>query len=131
MATAEGTFEIASGSENPYLAIDDGPRLTHAGGVQRFGGDIEGDGTVDWLMCYLPGGSARFVGLQRVSGLLGGRAGSFVMEAVGEHDGARSKGTWQVIPGSGTGELQTITGEGGFIAPGGSTVSYRLDYRLE
>jgi Protein of unknown function (DUF3224) len=130
MAQAIGTFELVSGSEDAYLETEGEARLTHAHGVQRFSGDIEGEGSVEWLMCCLPGGGARFVGMQRIAGSLGGRAGSFLVEATGSHDGSQSTATWEVIAGSGTGALAGISGKGGFHAPGGRIVSYHLEYEL-
>ena len=109
----------------------DGIRLTHATGTQRFSGAIEGDGAIDWLMCYLPAGGARLVGLQRISGSIDGRSGTVVIDAVGDHDGKASRARWHVVEGSGTGELIGIRGEGSFEAPGGPTVSYRLDYEID
>ena len=87
-------------------------------------------GSIEWLMCYLPTGAARMVGHQRIEGSVDGRRGSFLMEAVGEHDGKASTATWRIIDGSGTGDLAGIRGEGGFEAPGGKTVAYHLDYDL-
>jgi hypothetical protein len=81
-------------------------------------------------MCYLPDGTARFVGHQRISGSIGERTGSFVAEAVGHHDGTRSKGTWTIISGSGTGQFSGISGEGAFEAPGGPEASFNPEYRL-
>jgi hypothetical protein len=130
MPTASGTFDITGGSEDAYREGDGEVRLTRARGEQRFSGDIQGDGSVEWLMCYEPSGDARFVGLQRIEGRLGERRGSLVIEASGNHHGGRSKGSWRVIPGSGTGQLAGISGEGGFEAPGGPTASYRLDYEI-
>ena len=130
MPTASGTFEVKPGSEETYHEADGEVRLTHANGTQRFTGAIEGDGSIEWLMCYLPAGGARLVGMQRIEGTLDGHRGSFMIDAVGDHDGKQSTVTWRVIDGSGTGELAGITGEGGFEAPGGTTASYHLDYRL-
>jgi len=130
MTNATGTFEITGMSEDAYREVEGGVRLTRAKGTQRFTGDIEGDGSVEWLMCYSPDGTARFLGLQEITGSIGGRAGSFVVEATGDHDGMRSKGTWSVIPGSGTGALAGISGEGGFEAPSGPNASYSFEYRL-
>jgi uncharacterized protein DUF3224 len=129
MASATGTFAITSAEEDTYHEREGDPKLTRARGNQRFSGDIEGDGSVEWLMCYSPDGTARFVGLQRIEGSVGGRTGRFVIEAVGHHDGTRSKGTWTVIEGSGTGELSGLSGEGSFEAPG-PEASYSLEYRL-
>jgi len=129
MASATGTFEVAAAREDPWHVVDDEPRLTRAGGSQRFRGDIEGEGVVEWLACYVDGG-ARLVGLQRIDGTLAGRRGTFVIEATSDHDGRQSSGTWRIVRGSGTGELSGISGSGGFDASGGRSVSYRLDYDL-
>src|SRR4029450_13031448 len=94
MSIASVTFEIPPGSEDFYREAEGEVRLTRARGEQRFAGDIDGQGAVEWLMCYSPTGGARFVGLQRIEGTVGDRRGSYVIEAMGDHDGARSKGTW-------------------------------------
>lgn len=130
MASATGTFEITGMHEEPWSREGDEPRLTRAGGTQRFSGDIAGDGVVEWLACYVDG-RARLVGLQRIDGAVGGKNGSFVIEATSDHDGTQSSGTWRVLGGSGSGELAGISGDGSFEATGGRTVSYRLDYELD
>ena len=131
MPNATGTFEIISASDDAFHESENGPKLTRASGTQRFSGEIEGDGSVEWLMCYLPDRSATFVGLQRIDGAVGGRKGSFVIQAVGVHDGEQSKASWSIVAGSGTGELAGIRGEGSFHAPGGADASYNLEYRLD
>lgn len=131
MTTAIGTFEVQPGKEDAIEEPADGLRVTHASGAQRFSGDIVGDGTIDWLMCYLPDKTARYVGLQRITGTIDGRRGSLVLEAVGGHDGTGSASTLTVIDGTGTGELAGIRGTGDFEAKGGKTVSYRLDYEID
>jgi hypothetical protein len=130
MENATGTFEISFGNEDSYEEAENGLKLTRASGTQRFTGEIVGDGSVEWLMCYLPDASATFVGMQRIDGSVGGHAGTFVMQAVGGHDGKQSKASWSVVAGSGTGELTGIRGEGSFHAPGGPQATYNLEYRL-
>ena len=131
MATVTGTFEVTSMNEDVYQALEGDAKLTRANGTQRFTGDIEGEGSVEWLMCYLADGTARFVGMQRIVGSIGERSGSFVLDASGEHDGTQSKGTWKIIAGSGTEGLSGIRGEGSFHAPGGSEASYSIAFELE
>jgi hypothetical protein len=130
MARATGSFEITSMGEDTYQELEGDAKLTRANGTQTFSGDIEGDGSVEWLMCYSPAGGARYVGLQQVNGSLGGRSGGFVVEAVGSFDGKLSAGTWRIIAGSGSSELTGLTGEGSFEAPGGPKASYSLEYEL-
>jgi len=131
MATASGTFEVLSGDETPIHEAEGEPRSTHASGTQRFSGDIEGDGSIDWLMCYLPAGGARMVGLQRISGTIGSRSGTVIIDVVGDHDGKASQAVWHVVDGSGTGALAGIRGEGRFEAPGGAAVAYHLDSEID
>ncbi len=130
MARATGEFKITSWNEDTYKELEGGAKLTRASVTQGFTGDIEGEGAVEWLMCYSLEGTARFVGLQRVEGSLGGRGGSFVVECAGDFDGGQAKGNWKVVPGSATGDLTGLGGTGAFQAPLGSKASYNLDYEL-
>jgi uncharacterized protein DUF3224 len=130
MTKATGTFEITSLNEDPVEDRPDGGKLTRAWGDQTFSGDISGDGAVQWVSLYRGDKTARLVGLQRIAGSIGGRKGSFVIEAAADFSGASSKGTWTVVPGSGTGDLTGISGSGSFEAAGGKSVSYKLDYAL-
>jgi hypothetical protein len=131
MPTASGTFDLIDMGEDPLRQADGEPRLAHAHGKQRFNGGIEGDGSVDWLACYLPDRTARLIGLQHIDGRIGDRRGTFVVEAFSSHDGKSSKGSWSILPGTGTAGLEGIRGSGTFEAAGGKTVEYRLDYELE
>jgi hypothetical protein len=81
-------------------------------------------------MLYRPDRSARYVGLQRIVGSIGGRSGSLVIEAIGDHDGSSSRADWTVVEGSGSGALAGIRGTGTFEAPGGPSGTYVLDYEL-
>jgi uncharacterized protein DUF3224 len=128
---AKGTFEISSWDENPYVELAGDAKLTRASVAQAFSGDLEGEGSVEWLMCYREDKTADFVGLQRFVGRLGSRSGSFVMRTQGTFDGEKAAGELSVVPGSGTEELGGITGAGAFLAPHGSTPSVDLDYDLE
>ena len=130
MAKATGTFDITSFNEDTYEDRGEGAKLTHAWGDQAFSCDIEGSGQVHWLMSYRPDRTARYVGLQRIRGEIGGRKGSFIIEATGDFDGAASRGSWSVIPSSGTDDLKGITGTGTFEAPGGPKATYALDYEV-
>ena len=130
MATrATGKFKIASWDENTYAEIPGGGKLTQASVKQAFSGDIEGEGAVEWLMSYRPDETAEFVGLQRIDGRIGERSGSFVLlQSAGVFDGKEARGELSVVPGSGTGELRGLRGEGEFSAPLHSEADFRLDY---
>ena len=63
-----------------------------------FAGDLEGEGTVEWLMGYGDDGTAAFVGLERVVGKVGDRSGSFVLQHTGTFDGQIAKATSASCP---------------------------------
>lgn len=130
MSKGTGKFTVTGGSEQTVREAPGEVKLTRVSGTQRFAGGIVGEGSVEWVFCYRPDGSARFAGFQRIEGLIDGRSGSLVMQSVGDHDGRRSKGHWLVVSGSGKGQLAGISGEGSFEAPGGPEVTYELDYQL-
>ncbi|MGH7451983.1 MAG: DUF3224 domain-containing protein [bacterium] len=70
------------------------PKLTRASVTKSFKGDIEGEGTLEYLMMYRADGSASFVGLERIVGRLSGRSGSFVFQHSGVFEGGVAKATY-------------------------------------
>ncbi len=121
---ALATFQIKTWDETPYDQIAGGTKLTRAKVTRSFHGDIEGESTVEYLMFYREDGTANFVGLERITGQLGGRAGTFVLEHTGTYTGGISKIALNVVPGSGTGELRGLSGAGS------STPGHETDYAL-
>jgi hypothetical protein len=130
MTRSTGKFVITGGSEQTVSEAPGEVKLTRVAGTQRFEGGIAGLGTVEWVFCYRSDRSARFVGFWRIAGSIDGRSGSLVLESAGDHDGRQSRGRWQIVAGSGTGELEGISGEGSFHAPGGPEASCELDYEI-
>lgn len=113
---ATGTFEVKSWDEKtwdgePHKEVS-GAKLTHARVTCAYHGDIEGEGTREYLMYYREDGMAAIVGLELIVGSLGGRSGSFIVRHSGTFEDQVVKGTMIVIPGSGTGDLRGLRGEG-------------------
>ena len=127
MATLRGECAVTSWNEDTYAERDGQRKLTHAKVSQDFTGDIVGRGDVDWLMSYQDDGNARFVGLQRVEGTIDGREGGVILQTVGDFDGKVAKASWEVVAGSGTGDLAGMSGRGEFVAPMDSTPTFTLD----
>jgi len=94
---------------------------------ESFSGDIEGDGVVEFLQAGRADGSASFVGIERVTGRLAGREGTFLLQDAGTVEGSIVSGDWFVVPGSGTG----LRGEGGFRANLGESAQVHLYYWFE
>lgn len=97
---------------------------------KRYSGELAASGTGTMLTAVSDTkGSAAYVAIERVSGTLAGRKGSFVLQHAGTMRGGTSQATITIVPDSGTEEL---TGIGGSLAL--SVVDgkhfYALDYTL-
>ena len=124
---ATGTFEVKL---NPQ---DDGPdapvgRMTIA---KEFQGDLSGTSNGQMVMASSPSikGSAGYVAIEKVTGTLNGRRGSFYLQ----HSGTMTRGAGElaitVIPDSGTDELEGLRGKMNIIIADGKH-SYEFEYEL-
>jgi uncharacterized protein DUF3224 len=127
----EAGIEVTEWAPEPFDEAGDGPALVRISVRETFTGDIAGTGRAAMLQALSADGSASFVGIERVTGSLGGRSGSFVLQDTGNlaADGTVT-GEWSVVPGSGTGELAGLRGTGGFTAKLGEHAQAWLDYLL-
>jgi len=128
---AVAKIDVKVWDPKPYDEPPAGPALVRIHVEEDFSGDIEGSGVVEFLQSQRADGSASFVGIERVSGSLGGRSGTFLFQDQGTLEGSTVCGSWFVVPGSGTGELAGLRGEGGFTAQLGQGADITLDYWFE
>jgi len=128
---AECTFTVEKWEENPFSDIEGQLKMTHTSVVKAFHGDLEGQGTLQYLMFYGPDEQTRVLGLERITGVLDGQSGSFVIEHIGGDDGYEARGTVMILPGSGTGVLAGIRGSGEAVANRKGEFTMSLDYELD
>jgi len=107
------------------------PPLTELNLSESFTGDIEGESTVRALQIQRADHYASLVSMQRFTGKLGGRQGTFVLQGSETVDHGKIKATWFVVPGSGTGDLAGLRGTGGFEGEFGKGSTGTLDYWFE
>jgi hypothetical protein len=117
----------ATGSFNVQMTPQ---QLGHLALLKQYHGDLEADSTGEMLSAMTPvKGSAGYVAIERVTGVLGGRTGSFVLL----HRGIMTAGTQEqsitVVPHSGNGELTGISGQLAMTVVDGKH-SYDLEYTL-
>jgi hypothetical protein len=105
--------------------------MTRASVAKTFTGDIDGEGRVEYLMMYRADGTAAFVGLERITGRIAGRNGSFVLQRTGVFEDGQAKESYVVVTGSGTGELRGLRGEGTSSVGHGAEHPFTLDYELD
>jgi hypothetical protein len=130
MKTANARFAIKTWDEKPYSEGQDRPKLTRASVTKTYTGDIEGEGEVEYLMMYRSDGSATFVGLERVVGRVDGKTGTFVLQRTGIFESGQAKESYSVIPGSASGDLQGLRGDGSSAVGHGLEHPFTLSYEL-
>ena len=130
---ATAIFEVKTWDEKAYQEIEGGSKLTRASVTKTYRGEINGDATSEALMFYRADGSAAFSGLERVVGVVGGRAGSFVLQVSGIYRDGTATCDCTVVADSGAGELRGLRGEGRYVATHADypNVPFTLDYWLE
>lgn len=128
---ATGPFEVKLSAQT--LAVEDkveGATLGRMSIDKQFHGDLEA-GSKGEMLSAMSGtpGSAGYVAIEKVSGTLHGRSGSFVLQ----HSATMTRGTPAlniiVVPDSGTGELASLSGTMTIIIADGKH-SYTFDYTL-
>ncbi len=109
-SVVKGSFEITMHPEPPYEMVD-GVSLARIRFDKRFAGALDATSMVHMIGARTNvEGSAGYVAMERVTGVLAGRRGTFVLQ----HRGLMTRGAptldVTVVPDSGTGELAGLTG---------------------
>lgn len=133
---ATGTFKVqmqplSQGEPEEPAESGVGATLGRMSLRKQFEGDLQATGEGQMLTAMTTTqGSAGYVAIERVTGALQGRKGSFVLQ----HTGTMARGAQQlsitVVPDSGTGELAGLSGTLGIRIEGGQHF-YDFDYRLD
>ena len=129
-ARAEAKITVQSSEAKPYDQTGT-PKLVEVRLIETFTGDIDGESPVRALEVLRDDKSATLVSVQRFRGKLGGRQGTFVLQGSEVVENGKIKTKWFVVPGSGTGDLSGLRGEGGFEGHFGKGSDGTLDYWFE
>lgn len=127
---ATGTFEVKLNPQKPDNEQAEGAKLSRMSSDKWYHGDLDGKGQGEMLASPPDAkGSGAYVAIERVTGKLKGRSGSFLLQ----HSGVMTRGVGQlsitVVPDSGTGELTGLSGKMNIIIENGKH-SYEFDYSL-
>jgi len=127
-----GAFEVKVVPQKPDTQIARAANLGRLTIDKRFHGDLEGISKGEMLATQteVPG-SAGYVAMERVTGTLEGRQGSFVLQ----HSATMSRGaptsSITVVPDSGTGDLKGITGRMTITVTTDGGHTYEFDYKID
>jgi hypothetical protein len=127
MSHARGTFDVTT---TPQTTVDSTPGLGRMSIDKQYHGDLEGMGHGEMLTGMTDvQGSAAYVAIERFTGTLAGRRGTFLLQ----HRGTMTRGTQElkiiIVPDSGTGQLVGVSGTMMITIVGGRH-SYALEYTL-
>lgn len=129
-ARARARIAVNSSQAEPYDQTAS-PALVEVRLTETFVGDLEGESLVRALQILRDDKSASLVSVQRFRGKLGGRQGTFVLQGSEIVENGKITARWFVVPGSGTGELAGLRGEGGFEGDFGKGSDGTLDFWFE
>jgi len=122
---ASGKFDIQLSQESEADAA-----IAKLGINKRYHGGLEASAVGEMLAARTATeGSAGYVAMERVSGTLDRRAGSFVLQHTGTMNRGGQTISVTIVPDSGSGDLTGISGEM-FIEATGGDHRYRLVYKL-
>ncbi|HEY0865379.1 MAG TPA: DUF3224 domain-containing protein [Lacunisphaera sp.] len=98
---------------------------------KKYHGDLEGSGSGEMLTALTAvKGSAGYVAIEKVTGTLAGRSGTFQLQHAGTMNRGASSLSISVVPDSGTGELAGLTGKMSISIAADGAHYYTLDYSL-
>lgn len=129
MPTIRGAFDVVTIAQPE----EQDPAFAHLARLlldKHFHGELEGPSKGEMLAMGDPGGWGVYVAIERFAGTLSGRTGSFALYHGGTRTGSGQTLSIKVVPGSGSGELEGISGTMAIeIAPDGAH-DYVFDYQL-
>lgn len=125
------TFTMKSWDEAVVGGEEGSPRYAHVHATFEYTGIVEGTSVADSLLYYAgegySAGGLTSPGYERIEGIIDGRKGSFILRHEVGYDERGVRGTFTVVPGSGTGELAGLNGSG-TIEGASETMNYTFDY---
>jgi hypothetical protein len=108
---AAGPFDVTMSPDPHYEALDGGVVLGRLGITKVFHGDLDATSVVQMLSAGgSVKGSAGYVAIERVTGKLHDRAGSFILQPSGTMNRGAASLTVTVVPDTGTDDLVGLSG---------------------
>ncbi|MGD9092142.1 MAG: DUF3224 domain-containing protein [Anaerolineales bacterium] len=127
---ASGEFEVTLEPLDSYALGSEGINLSRMSIRKTFRGDLEGKSHGEMLSVTTSiQGSAGYVAIEQVEGILLGKSGTFVLQHFGIMSHGENQLILEVVPDSGTGQLVSLSGKMTFIIED-SQHMYEFDYSL-
>ena len=125
---AQGPFDVKINPLDAYNK-DEGAALSRMSIDKQFHGDLEATSKGEMLATMDKAiQSGGYVAIERVTGTLGGRKGSFVLQHSSTMTRGQPKQNISVVPDSGTGELIGLSGSMVVTIAAGVAHTYDFEY---
>jgi len=129
---ATGSFDVKVTPQKPDTQVARAANLSRLTIDKRFHGDLEGISKGEMLALQTEvKGSAGYVALERVSGKLKGRSGSFVLQHSATMNRGEPDSEIAVVPDSGTGELRGLSGKMSITVLPDGAHNYEFDFKID
>ncbi len=128
---AHATFQVKTWDEKTVNEVDGRLKITRASVVFAYTGDLEAQSAMEYVMAYRDDGSAAVLGVERITGRLHGKAGSFVVESRGGYADGTARGEVTIVKDSGTGDLASIAGHGTAVSTKEGKTAFELEYEID
>ena len=131
---SEGTFEVLGFSPvdvEPAVEVTTAMQVGVATMEKRFTGEVDGTSATWFVGGQAPGGAGTYVALEAFTGTLDTLGGTFVfVHAASTHGEDRYDEFFTIAAGSGTDDLEGISGTGGMRIDGDGTHRIWFDWDL-
>ena len=130
-----GVFTVTSFEPVDYTSpIQTGVKVGHAHMVKEFAGGLSGRSSTQFSFAFdEAAGTGTYVAMEAFQGSLDGRSGAFAFAHTATTDGTSPERLAElvvIVPGSGTGDLAGITGQGRIVVEDDGTHVIEFDYQL-
>jgi hypothetical protein len=128
---ASGSFEVKMTPKSWDNKEMEGANFGRMSGDKQLHGGLEGTGKGE-MLSFLSDvkGSGAYVAIERISGTLDGRIGTFVLQHSGTMSGSSQQMNITVVPDSGTGQLAGVAGKFTIKFDEKGNHFYEFDYTL-
>jgi hypothetical protein len=126
MTMLRSATRLTEWDEEPYA---DEPKLARASVQKRCSGDLDAIATSHYVMAYTEDGTATFAGIEHLTGRIGDRSGTLVLQHIGRFEDGVARADVTVVPGASSDELAGAAGSGTFAAESGPNGTLELDLR--
>ena len=132
MNHTEISFSTTSWQETTYKENPEGAKFTKVNATFQYTGELEGEGSAEYLMFYRQDGkTGHFVAQEQITATIIGRSGSFVAQHEGTFDAHGVTTRWLILGGSATGELVGLIGSAEIVLAGHGPYTFTLKYDFE